>query len=276
MSRRSYYGTVSALILLAAVVSAQTITADFLYGLRYRIPFEVVDTTASDTVRVDSCYETVFYTVDLPTQPCKCRAFRISAFTEVLSEFSPTGVLVQVWPLSGCVLFAFDPSTFWGQWATYRPPPDTGWMRCGSPDTAIVDERNAYLLNRDRPDAVRLVIGVRGYPGHTHRVRRVEVVWTCDGDAVTTIPAPSGFEMLPCYPNPFNAVLTIPVAVAIPGPVEIYIYDVLGRRVETINGGLLTAGQHRFQWSSDAPSGQYFVKAVSPGYSPVRRVTLIR
>ena len=64
-----------------------------------------------------------------------------------------------------------------------------------------------------------------------------------------------------CYPNPFNPIATIKYVLREANKVSIDIYDILGRRVESLEPGLQQAGSHTVIWNAgDYPSGVYFAK----------------
>jgi len=78
--------------------------------------------------------------------------------------------------------------------------------------------------------------------------------------------SPKGFELHPNVPNPFNARTTISYDLTHNGPVEITVYDVLGRQVSTILDAIQPAGHHRAVWNGtddrgrDVPSGMYLYR----------------
>lgn len=59
---------------------------------------------------------------------------------------------------------------------------------------------------------------------------------------------PKEIAVLNAYPNPFNSSLTIEVVNGIDQSVEIDIYDITGRKADSIYSGWLNSGRHRFQW----------------------------
>lgn len=69
------------------------------------------------------------------------------------------------------------------------------------------------------------------------------------------------FSLEQNYPNPFNTSTTIPFAVPRPSYVNITIYDVKGRALETICQGKLEAGKYEANWlGRHFDSGIYIVK----------------
>lgn len=89
--------------------------------------------------------------------------------------------------------------------------------------------------------------------------------------------APHVFEMLQIYPNPFNSQTTIEYALKERSLVTIQIYDLTGRRIETVNDGLQVAGKHKILWdASRQSSGIYFCRISASGYSETQRVVLLK
>ncbi|MEL6443031.1 MAG: T9SS type A sorting domain-containing protein [Bacteroidota bacterium] len=80
------------------------------------------------------------------------------------------------------------------------------------------------------------------------------------------------------YPNPFAERATFSLAVAQEQPVEVAVFDALGRRVATLFDATLPADQARVLTldAADLPSGLYIVRAQGTTFSDVRRVTLAR
>ena len=91
------------------------------------------------------------------------------------------------------------------------------------------------------------------------------------------------------HPNPFNATTVIPFRVAAastPGgqgvPVELAVYDVLGRRVRDLVRAPLTPGHHQVSWHGDddggraVGSGVFFYRLSTPGARTTRKLLLIR
>ncbi len=58
------------------------------------------------------------------------------------------------------------------------------------------------------------------------------------------------------YPNPFNPSTTISFTVATRGPVELSVFDLLGRRVRILSEGPRSAGQHTVVWDGTDEKGR--------------------
>ena len=89
-------------------------------------------------------------------------------------------------------------------------------------------------------------------------------------------------SLAPPRPNPFRRGTRIAFQLAQRAPVTLAVYDVSGRRVATLVDGPVEAGPHDVQWRGrnsagrEVSSGVYFARLVTPEFSQVRRLTLIR
>jgi hypothetical protein len=82
----------------------------------------------------------------------------------------------------------------------------------------------------------------------------------------------------PNYPNPFNPITTIAFETVQSGMVELVIYDLLGRKVETLLSQELNAGFHRAQWdATHHASGIYLVRlSTARGFTQARKLVLLK
>ena len=88
---------------------------------------------------------------------------------------------------------------------------------------------------------------------------------------------PSEFDLVQCYPNPFNAATTIEYSLSQPGDVVLSVYNIRGQKVETIIDGLRGAGKHSVTWNAgDIPSGIYFVRLQSQYQSKSMKLLLLK
>ena len=80
------------------------------------------------------------------------------------------------------------------------------------------------------------------------------------------------------YPNPFTPQTAFTLTVRRSQNVRIALYDLTGRRVETLFEGFLQAATpHRFTiQSNDLPSGVYIYRILGEGFSDSRKVVLVR
>jgi hypothetical protein len=89
---------------------------------------------------------------------------------------------------------------------------------------------------------------------------------------------PSSFILHPCSPNPFNASLAIRFELSDASPVDLAIYDISGREIETLDTRHLTLGMNTIVWNAEGlPSGVYFIQlSVVGGQSEVQKVMLLK
>jgi hypothetical protein len=88
---------------------------------------------------------------------------------------------------------------------------------------------------------------------------------------------PISYILLQNYPNPFNARTTIRFVLPEPQDVELTVYDLLGRRVETLKDVPLPAGVHNVRFdASDYPSGVYFARLQAGGISKSVKMLLLK
>ncbi|MCB9357431.1 MAG: T9SS type A sorting domain-containing protein [Calditrichaeota bacterium] len=82
---------------------------------------------------------------------------------------------------------------------------------------------------------------------------------------------------LAAYPNPFNPNSTITFTMPASGVAEVTIFDVQGRKVETLIHETLHAGTHQTSWSAnEAASGTYYCRLSTPDDSRVIPLILLK
>ncbi len=73
---------------------------------------------------------------------------------------------------------------------------------------------------------------------------------------------PNSFELSQPYPNPFNPEVNFTLSVPTKSPVKVEVFDILGRQIETVYEGEVSAGELKLNWNADNnPSGVYLIKA---------------
>ncbi|HWN80956.1 MAG TPA: FlgD immunoglobulin-like domain containing protein, partial [Candidatus Udaeobacter sp.] len=92
--------------------------------------------------------------------------------------------------------------------------------------------------------------------------------------------APSiGRVGLSAFPSPAAGPMGITVDVPRAGRVEVGVYDVAGRLVQTLLAGPLPAGAHRLTWDgagAASGSGVYFIRLRSGSEQAVEKVVRVR
>lgn len=85
------------------------------------------------------------------------------------------------------------------------------------------------------------------------------------------------FKLQQNYPNPFNPVTTIPFELYKRSNVELKVYDVNGREVETLISSQMNTGKHEYTYdASDLASGVYYYQLTIEGQTLSKRMILVK
>ncbi|MFA7360183.1 MAG: T9SS type A sorting domain-containing protein [Candidatus Kapaibacterium sp.] len=88
---------------------------------------------------------------------------------------------------------------------------------------------------------------------------------------------PSSFSLSQNYPNPFNPVTVVRFSLSVVSNVVLKVYDVRGQEVETLVNERMLAGSYQTEWdASGNPSGVYFYRMVTNGFSETKRMMLLK
>ncbi|MBN2424073.1 MAG: T9SS type A sorting domain-containing protein [Calditrichaceae bacterium] len=88
---------------------------------------------------------------------------------------------------------------------------------------------------------------------------------------------PDRYALEQNYPNPFNPSTTILLELPEDGKVNLEVFDVNGRRVATLINGFRTAGRYHIDFNGGhLASGVYFYRVVTPNFSAVKRMLLVK
>jgi hypothetical protein len=88
--------------------------------------------------------------------------------------------------------------------------------------------------------------------------------------------APDDLRLLGTYPNPARSQATVQYAVPVESTVRLRLYDVLGRRVETVQSKRTPAGRSKLVIDvSDLSSGTYFLRLSAEGKTRTQKVTVV-
>ncbi len=88
---------------------------------------------------------------------------------------------------------------------------------------------------------------------------------------------PNDFSIAQNYPNPFNPTTAIQYNLPINSDVNLTVYDIQGRRIETLVDDNQSAGNHIVIWNAaDKPSGVYFYNIRAGDFSETKRMTLVK
>ncbi len=79
------------------------------------------------------------------------------------------------------------------------------------------------------------------------------------------------------YPNPFNPSTSINFSITKSGMTSLKVYDMLGKEVATLMNGNLNAGSYTATFdASSLPSGVYFYKLQTEGFSEIKKMSLVK
>jgi hypothetical protein len=158
-------------------------------------------------------------------------------------------------------LFAF------GRSSVYQVTPLTGSLE----SIGILPDVDTILWNSGTANADCFVVGVKGSKIAWHRIDEVTDVQDIPENL------PDGFELGRIYPNPFNAVVTIPVTIPRSGQLSLEVFNVLGQCLYSIVDSKQEAGSRLFRWDAGKfSSGVYFVRATFEGQTRTTRAVLLK
>jgi hypothetical protein len=99
----------------------------------------------------------------------------------------------------------------------------------------------------------------------------IEDVKRAEGDV------PAAYALHQNYPNPFNPTTEIQFETPRAGQVTLTVYDILGREVAAVLSNPVTAGVHHVRWdASGMPSGVYFYRLLSGGFSQTKKAVVVK
>jgi hypothetical protein len=146
------------------------------------------------------------------------------------------------------------------------------------PKTIFVDRLNyVYVGGSISSSSCTSHFVVMKYDSHGNQ--KWEVKYECSPlvnvEAKPELPAMC--EIHQPFPNPFNATTTIELFVSIPSFVNISVYDISGKRIETIFEQKISAGHHTITWDAiKRASGLYFIQMISDRFKETRKVLLLK
>ena len=88
---------------------------------------------------------------------------------------------------------------------------------------------------------------------------------------------PIDFALEPVYPNPFNPSARIRFDIPEVSRVELQVYDVTGKLIETLLNERMTAGQHQYTWQpQELATGTYFLRLITANQTFTQKVTYVK
>ena len=123
------------------------------------------------------------------------------------------------------------------------------------------------------------VDGVETYAAPSFNRQTGEMVVQVDTEAteVSGRAEPTGFQLAPAYPNPFNAATTLSYRLPADEHVRLAVYDLSGKQVRTLVDERQKAGSHDVRFhAEDLPSGVYFFRLTTSNLTRDGKLTLVR
>jgi hypothetical protein len=88
---------------------------------------------------------------------------------------------------------------------------------------------------------------------------------------------PSAFALEQNFPNPFNPTTKIQFSIPSAQFVTLKVYNVIGQEVATLANEQLEAGNYRAEFdAASLPSGTYIYRLSTPGFSSVKKMSLVK
>lgn len=88
---------------------------------------------------------------------------------------------------------------------------------------------------------------------------------------------PNSFELEQNFPNPFNPKTSINFQLPVKGYVKLLIFDILGRKIQTLVDEDLSAGVFSVEWNAlNFPSGIYYYRLNTDQYIETKKMVLLK
>ena len=88
---------------------------------------------------------------------------------------------------------------------------------------------------------------------------------------------PDNYNITSIYPNPFNPSTTILFSIPEFGLTTITVYDITGRKLETLTNEVLSIGNYSINWNASSyPSGVYLIRMESGDFTQTQKVVLVK
>ena len=94
---------------------------------------------------------------------------------------------------------------------------------------------------------------------------------------IEELSTPYTYSISNVYPNPFNPITSIEYSLSENSTIELQIYNIHGRQIQTLVQGFQIAGYHSINWNaSNYPSGVYLIQLASGKHIETRKIILIK
>ena len=111
-----------------------------------------------------------------------------------------------------------------------------------------------------------------------YRLKQIDFDGTFEYSEVVEVEAITAAVALHAnYPNPFNPTTTITFDLPLQQEARLDVYDLMGRKIETLADGVLPAGRHEYSFDgSQLASGFYIYRLTTPGKISTQKMLLIK
>ncbi len=146
--------------------------------------------------------------------------------------------------------------------------------------TQLSNRRKTFSYEFNMEDAsdnnARIVFNC-GTDNNNVFIDNVSLKLLTDSGVGTEQKTPAAFQLYTNYPNPFNAVTTISYDLPVAQRVRVDVYNMLGRRVETLIDGKMAAGHQKLRFdAAGLSSGVYIYQLKTPAYRQTKKMVLMR
>ncbi|MCH8557457.1 MAG: T9SS type A sorting domain-containing protein [Balneolia bacterium] len=135
-------------------------------------------------------------------------------------------------------------------------------------------------LDSEVPDDMEFVVTIDMDIPFTQDSFSWDFIFTTFGSPVSAEPGhelPRKVALKQNYPNPFNPDTSIQFMLPESAEVTLEVYDTMGRRVQTLVNGSMSAGEHRVNFdASSLSSGVYLYRLTTGSEAHVRKMTLLK
>ncbi len=105
----------------------------------------------------------------------------------------------------------------------------------------------------------------------------IQLTFTCPTGGIQTVEIPNTYRLYQNYPNPFNPVTKIKYGLPKNGNVKLTVFDELGKEVDVLEEGYQQANTYEAVFdATNLPSGVYYYKLETSGFSETKKMVIIK